>query len=193
MLVLMPQKRFPGMKIWTDKRGNSWTIRIHFQKIGGREECVGVEMWAGTPPDDQRSDRVPLRPLRAEDVRKPPLGKVIDEIRALAVTQAIASRDLDVETPLSPEAEEYLNQRVAAFAGSQPTGHPRIYGPDHFAEVAEVYREAWATTGKPLVAISKKWNVSKSAAAKWVARCRNEFDLLPKTDRGVVKITEEKS
>jgi hypothetical protein len=191
-------RRIPAERRWPDPLNGPWTIRLHFKKIAGREECVGFEIWGGSP-DDARPSIVdlPSVPLRAIDVRRPPFAELVDAARRSAVEHArrlLASEDpsslqneLDEVSPLSPEVRDYLQQRVASFADGSTTGRPRLYGPEHFNEVAAVYRLAWAETGKPLVAIAEQWSVSKSAAAKWVARCR-EMKLLPETERGVPRI-----
>jgi transposase len=49
--------------------------------------------------------------------------------------------------------------------------------------VAEVYRDALERGEAPTKAIQEKFPASKSAAAKWVAKCR-ALGLLPPTTRG---------
>jgi hypothetical protein len=74
--------------------------------------------------------------------------------------------------------------------GDPPRGRKPLYGLEHFSAVAAVYIEAEV---KPTQAVANHWKVSKSAAAKWIARCR-ELGLLPKTTRGVMKaVTPEPS
>ena len=70
-------------------------------------------------------------------------------------------------------------------------GRPPKYGPEHWQDVARIYREAYEKTPNrtPTRAVarhfSKVWKkqVSETAAAKWVARCR-ALGLLPKTTQG---------
>jgi hypothetical protein len=189
---------------WPHFVDGPFTIRLHWQKIAGREECVGFEMWRGTPPtpDGEVSpDGLPFGPLRAGDIRKPNFGDLVDQSRRDAVRRAQATLDSEIPSPfqpalednqpLSPEVRLYLQERVASFGDGAPIGRPPQYGREHFEAVADVYRQAWSTTGKPLVAITERWpGTSKSAAAKWVAKCR-EMELLPKTGRGIAKIEEE--
>lgn len=183
---------------WPDPVNGPWTMLLHFQRLGGREECVGFEIWGGTPPARHTSGRDPLpfRPIRAVDVRRPPFAELVDGARRMAVGSARrllaeeeASEDRPGDGPLEPAVRAFLQERAAAFGGRKAAGRPPTYGPDHFAEVADVYRAAWAETGKPLEAISERWNVSKSAAGKWAARCR-EMGLLPRTSRGVPRVEE---
>jgi hypothetical protein len=200
----MSSARIPAELRWPHFVDGPFTVRLHWQKIAGREECVGFEMWAGTPDDDNRtpeSQRLPYRALRSGDIRKPNFGDLVDQSRRAAVKDAQTSLDSEIPSPfqpelednapLSPEARDYLRQRVASFGDGSPIGRPPQYGREHFEAVADVYRQAWANTGKPLVAITERWpGTSKSAAAKWVAKCR-VMELLPKTGRGIAKIEEE--
>jgi len=197
----MPEARIPAVIRWPHRVKGPWTIRLHFKKIGGREECVGFEFWGGSPVDESPAyGPLPPKVLRAADIRKPPFAELVAASREAAVQGAqrllesadpAAERpDTDEATPLDPATEQYLRQRVVAFGDGSAAGRPQMYGPEFYAEVADVYRKAWKKTGKPLVAIMEQWPVSKSAAAKWVAKCR-KMDLLPKTQRGIPKIEEE--
>jgi transposase len=49
--------------------------------------------------------------------------------------------------------------------------------------VAEVYRDAWARGEPPTRGVADHFTISKSAAAKQVAKAR-EMGLLPPTSRG---------
>jgi len=58
-----------------------------------------------------------------------------------------------------------------------------LYGLDHFAEVAQLYRRAWlADDPAPTKRVAERWSVSWSAAAKWVARARG-LGHLGKTEK----------
>ena len=53
-----------------------------------------------------------------------------------------------------------------------------LYQPEHFASVAETYRAAFAAgSAAPTKAVAQAFSVSRSTAAKWVARAR-EMGLL---------------
>jgi transposase len=49
--------------------------------------------------------------------------------------------------------------------------------------VADIYRDALEHGEAPTSAVAAKFVVSKSAAAKWVAKCR-KLGLLPPTTQG---------
>jgi transposase len=59
----------------------------------------------------------------------------------------------------------------------------RAHPPEHYAEVAEVYRTAYRLQQSPTQAVADQFKVEKSTAAKYVARAR-ERGLLPQTSRG---------
>lgn len=69
--------------------------------------------------------------------------------------------------------------------GQAPRGVGRRpeYGPDHWAEVAAVYLAAYERGEHPTKAVREHFHRSASAAAKWVARCR-EAGLLEPTRPG---------
>ena len=59
------------------------------------------------------------------------------------------------------------------------------HGPEHFAEVAQVYRDALACqVPSPTRQIALRFNVSRSTAAKWVSEARRR-GLLGPTRQGV--------
>ena len=65
----------------------------------------------------------------------------------------------------------------------KPTGRPPMYGPEHFAKVASIYREAYAAGKTPTRVVARRFKTTEAAAAKWVAKCRT-IGLLPPTTRG---------
>jgi hypothetical protein len=72
--------------------------------------------------------------------------------------------------------------------GSKPRGRPKgtdTYSPQHWEQVAEVYREARnnGTTGGPTIAVSEHFHIEYSTAATWISRCRTK-GFLPQTTPG---------
>lgn len=64
-------------------------------------------------------------------------------------------------------------------------GRPPAHGDEHFRQVAEEYARALAAGEPPRVAVAERWNVSLSAAAKWIARARDsDKGFLDPTTRG---------
>lgn len=56
----------------------------------------------------------------------------------------------------------------------------RRYPPEHFADVARVYRSN-VEGGRPTLSVADAFGVGKSTAAKWVARARSLGYLAPTT------------
>ena len=141
---------------WRDLRCRLW-----YSEVEGRMELVAIHLEV---MDGGRA-------LTATDLRSVRLGELADEHRPLLV--------FDVS-----EGEQRIAPRFYPKSRKRRGGRPPIYGPDHWIEVARVYREAYA--GKrltPTRAVATHFDVSVTAAVKWVAKCR-ELGLLPKTTQG---------
>src|ERR1035437_4968419 len=120
----MATQRIPGSLRWPHPVEGPWTIRLHFKKMAGREECIGFELWGGTPTDQDSPSPLPSRPLRAADIRKPPFAELVGRSRRDAVERAQAVLDSEQPSPFQPEMEDnppllpetrdYLQQRLAA-------------------------------------------------------------------------------
>jgi len=63
------------------------------------------------------------------------------------------------------------------------SGGPMNGSGDSLAEIARAYRAAWQSGAAPTVAVAERFSLSRSAAAKRVARARSA-GLLPPTTRG---------
>lgn len=156
-------------------------VTLHFARVDGRVECIGVDVrtfrWKGEPHPARRLPRTEPRPITTTDLRGLRLAEIIEVERAKLARFLFAdSGDEDWDaTPWAAGVVEAWEPKAR--------GRPRIYGPEHFAEVARVYREADARSRTPTRAVARHFGVSQAAAAKWVARCR-ELGLLPPTTRG---------
>lgn len=161
------------------KEGPLW-VALHWATLNGRNECVGVTIvnggWLRRGGDDEGSDfeALPgkslddLAPLRATQVRIP-IDRMVSEHRRAAAALPDGAREI---------ALGIRGWKVPAVRG---------WGPDHLFAVAQVYLETWQAGGNPTSAVAEHFDVSKSAAAKWVARCRDpEVGLIPPTTRGKV-------
>lgn len=182
--------------LWPDQDRGPWQLGLYWAEVAGRIECVGMELrsvprvgeeeppgsrWRGTrhrPPD------VP-EVLTSMVLRDLPIGRIVQGTKQ---SQAVfrrwwASRE--------KERRRELVGRAEAWEAGRHAGGPRGYGFQHFEEVAAIYRRALEApdpatgTGraKPTAAVAEHFGVSKSAAAKWVARART-MDLLPPARRG---------
>lgn len=161
--------------LWPDPMTGPFWIGLYWAPVDGRNECVGVTIfrgaWLDTSTDSPELELLPgeaLQPLHSTDLRIP-LNRLAREHHEWA-------------TDLDGEAGE-IARHIRGWTDNLPTvaGWP----PDHLATVAQVYRAAWQANQHPTKAVAEHFNVSKSAAAKWVGRCRAPgVRLLPPTERG---------
>jgi hypothetical protein len=157
-----PIKRGPFP--WPRKSG-PFEVTLRFEWVEGRWECVSVHLDA-----IDAADRKPAT-ITSSLLRKLPLRRFIGQ---LVTFKAALTTEEDGIT--------YRFERDYTAIGPKG-GRPPTHGLDHFVEVAQVYREAYGENRTPTRAVAKHFRVTPSAAAKWVARCR-ELGLLPKTSRG---------
>jgi hypothetical protein len=161
---------------WPDRETGPYVVRVYFDTISGRPECVGMEMWGKTllPKNPVKG----VTPLTAQAVRIP-LGEITAESRKAFLDMAdrwsAGSPDPKLLKAMNETREEWDAQR---------SGRPRRYDAKHWAQVAQVYQEAWQRGERPTAAVVAKFGVSKNVAAKWVNRLRSEMHLLPPTTRG---------
>jgi hypothetical protein len=145
---------------WPDASG-PWKLVFRWAEVGGRFECVGLDMHAvGRQPD----------PLTTSTLRSVNLAALIDEQRPRLRRRKVSARSAS----LSPKPEDEQTRR----------GRPPTYGADHFVQVAQIYAEAWDRSENPTRAVAEWGDVSQSTAAKWVYRARHQFGLLGPTSRG---------
>jgi hypothetical protein len=119
-------------------------------------------------------------------------------LRSIRLAELIDKHFVTFKTRLTSQDSDgtvYTIETGDYTATRRRGGPPPKYGPEHFAEVARVYREAYSNNRKPTRAVAQHFTrklrhgVSESAAAKWVFRCRN-LGLLPQTTRGKARAVE---
>lgn len=140
---------------WPNASG-PWKLVFHWAEVGGRFECVGL---------DVRAVRKQPDPLTTSTLRSLNLASMIDEHRPRFRRRKVSVR----RTPVADE--------------STRRGRPPFYGVDHFVKVAQIYAEAWSKGKNPTQAVAEWAVVSQSTAAKWVYRAR-QYGLLGPTPRG---------
>jgi hypothetical protein len=150
---------------WRGKDG-FYDVTLRFAPIEGRMECVGIDVQPVPGP----------RTLTAVALHSLPLGKLIEKRRKEAGDVVVT-----VDTV---GAIAWVGQPVVVTV-TRRGGRPPKYGPEHWQEVARIYREAYehSKNRTPTRAVARHFRVSDTAAAKWVAKCRH-LGLLPKTTRG---------
>ena len=158
---------------WPDEERGPWTAVFTWANSDGTALLVGVDLhgfdgswrdlgrpWAGT---DQPSPAE----LKSEVWRSIPLGQLADRAYEQVVEKFIRH---------SAHSDPALDAK--GIVGVKRGGRPPLYDREHFVEVARVYREA-KDRRRPTEAVAEHFGVSKSAAAKWIARASiAEFRLL---------------
>lgn len=176
-----------GALLWPDPRRGPWGIRGNFATVDGRAECVGLVIWRGAKqdPDDPALyhplSRASLAAIRAGELRALPFAAIIDRLRRRAAS--------DFGPPVLAHVERLLERGIDAeqspWDDRGKIGAPRRYRLSHFVAVAETYLAAWDAGDQPTRAVADKFQVSRSAAAKWVARARSdELELLTPAEHG---------
>jgi hypothetical protein len=160
---------------------NGRRVEVRFAEVRGRLICIGLEVGphvvdipnkGETFVNVQDSD---LRPLAATDIRMP-LRRLVDLALEHAVMVRAGSDNFATDVEMLARDAAVLD--AARSEPRKRTGRPPAYSPEHYAQVARVYREHERTGGRtPTKAVQDRFSVSKSAAAKWVARAR-ELELL---------------
>lgn len=152
--------------IWEDPAGR-WRYELRFELLDSRMQCVKIQLHAPTGAG-----------LTSADLRRFPIGRLFGEARV----RMVAAEKWVAET-VPDKRDEALAQVKAWEASQAGRPGPKGLGGSHFAEVAELYRREAALGRKPTKAVSTHYQVSKSAAAKWVARART-MGLLPPARKG---------
>ncbi len=171
--------------LWPHPGKGPWVVTLWFAELDGRMECVGLDLRSFDTDRDGRPKGHPdrdLRRLTATTKRELPLAELIDKRLEL-----YAEHLLDVSEHGSGQEQLAADKPLRALAATprrNKPGRPPALGSDHFREVARVYSEAFkAGLKNPTARVAEWGHVSKSAAAKWVARAR-AMGLLPPTSRG---------
>ncbi|HVC15443.1 MAG TPA: hypothetical protein VND62_11355 [Acidimicrobiales bacterium] len=167
---------------WPDADSGPYTVRMVVVLAEGRPWVGRIEidglaqLGMGQPGS--------VTPITSESIRVP-VAQLLHE--ALEVIR----QDRAAHPP--PPGHDYFEQlatnedKVALSAHGKPGRRPH-YGREHFEKVARVYSEALAAGYPPTAEVARKFNVSTSAAAKWVARCRRPpLGLLPPTTKGAAR------
>lgn len=157
------------------------TIRFRFRTINGRLECVGVEVIRERHPITTSF----MREIRWSELIEAKKQINLKRAHSWARRKGLPTSRLPSTAELIQEAERMIPEWEASL-GSGRGGRPRELQPEHFATVAEVYSAAFAAGIPPTREVAQRFNVSRSTAAKWVARAR-DARLLPRTKQRVAR------
>lgn len=152
---------------WQDPTGRMWTYTLIFRLVKGRVECSRLLLEA---PEGGSISAALLRGF--------PLGHAMEKSRRTNETTARWAAEA-----VPGRREEQLAQARLWHEARAGRSGPKGYGAEHFAEVATIYQREALLGTKPTLAVAEHFVVSKSAAAKWVARAR-VMGLLPPARKG---------
>jgi hypothetical protein len=144
-------------------------VQTEWDDVDGRFECVSLLVTS-------HSGR---RPITATLVRRMPVARVIDDERRDRIAGWDRVHAHVAHTYGSDPSADAHVERVKAMY--EKGGRPR-YPDDHWEHVAKVYRDSFAAGDNPTKSVADTFTVSRSAAAKWVARCR-DYGLLGRTEQ----------
>jgi len=163
---------------WPNDAVGPWLVTVWSDLHDGMPRCVGIEVksFKDITGDGDLDPAYEPRELTAAGLRAVPLGLMVRRAHSQAA---------DAYARAAEAVPDRAAELLAVSARFDAAGPPRRYGAEHWREVAAVYSEA-ANRGAPTEAVRRHFHLSKSAAAKQVARCR-EMGLLPPTSRGRIE------
>ena len=185
---------------WPDPLEGPFALRVTVGLIDGVLSIIGLELFGdrvghGLFPAAPKDGGMDLSEFSFPNVA---LGDTPHRIDAKVLRELAPGRLLEEYKQTNrEELEIFLRQYGTAAAASDygqfllaqvkrtkaTRSRSVTYGRPHWQAVAEVYRDALEHGEAPTLAVAAKFVVSKSAAAKWVAKCR-KFGLLPATTQG---------
>ena len=162
-----------------------WHISLIFWLVDGRYELSDFRIYSRSSNRHLRRRPSPSV-LNASVLRAVNLGYLIHAgRRSLADrlrwhTTMIVREEGYRELMSDPSPNEWLEEVPRAIDRIENPPPRRRYDQDHWKHVAAVYDKAWRAGLPPTKAVAEHFDVTRSAAGKWVTICRKQ-DLLPPT------------
>lgn len=166
---------------WAAPDGRKYLVALHFEDSDGGPRCVGVQLWAARHPEEADASVE----IDTTVWRSVPLGRLIREatVRQVELAEAVARHHERLAALYGGEVSVIRAEAEASLEAWSRRGPAPRYGREHFAAVAETYAAALVAGERPTKAVATRFVVSKSTAAKWVAKAR-DLGLLGSTERG---------
>jgi hypothetical protein len=197
----MAEEPWPAEVLWPDEKRGPWRVTIWWRTQHGEAVPVGFALrpWRENEFAQLKWDV----PLAAADLEFPeigsqlvkglPVGHLVEASRRKLIAELERTEE-DPPADLPEGFRQVLRDiRRDLLAATEKERHAlkqsrrgRDLGPDHYREVARVYAQAVREGRPPTDAVATHFSVSKSAAAKQVARARGRYGYLPPTTRGRV-------
>lgn len=172
----------PSVRSWPDEQVGPWEVVISWREgVGGAVVCTGLAL--------SLRQGAPVAAVTSTLVRALPVAALIAAARRERfaeagghLVEAVAEGQV---VDVSAKLLDGLTTASQAWS-AVPTGRRRELGPQHFRDVAAEYSKAENTGSPPLMAVEKRWTVSRPTASRWVKEAR-DLGLLPPTMRGVAR------
>lgn len=167
---------------WTDPAGRKWNITTEWAEIDGRAECVGVRIASFQPYTGsgegliEAADFRDVVAIKSTTLRAFPIS-VIEEARRRMARFPLDERASD---PVRRARDAFRAPRPRSLTGADGKPMPTA---EALGEVARVYSDSWRAGADPTKTVAETFTLTRSAAAKRVARAR-DAGLLPKTKQG---------
>jgi hypothetical protein len=168
-------------ELWVPERFELWVIEYDREHPPPEEpELVIILLY------EVADERMELRGLISDPIEVPEALDYLRKRRPLnewkryaLITLAGGQADAALDTSDLPKRERAkIVGEAMERAGQLPVAQRRNrITPEHLAEVANVYREAWRAGEHPTIAVQKHFGVSHSTAARWVGQARREKHL----------------
>jgi Helix-turn-helix domain len=162
------------------KPGHPRTV-LRFAPVDGRLTLVNVEIGSdiGLRLDDDAHVDEPVE-LHAASTRLPLKKWTLEILEERArFAERLAAGEVLKQDPRVAEAAKKTfvpSTRADLAAYKRPPGRPAIPA-DQIADAARVYSNALADGLPPTKAVAEHFHISRSAAAKWIARARAAGEL----------------
>lgn len=111
--------------------------------------------------------------ITADDLHSIPVRR----LAAAAVAVGLISPSDDAVPDSNPREVDWSRFNQPEKPERRRAGRPQTHGPEHFAQVAELARQARASGQSARRAIAERWTVGQPTADKWMRQAR-ELGLL---------------
>lgn len=153
---------------WKDHADREWLITLTFELVGEMVGCTGFRV----------SSRDGNHSVSASLIREIPIAGLIDQVLEEPSPKLLNLAGLPTINELRALASRGLGlmKEESSSQVHSMKGRPPVYGPDHYATVAQIYQ---ITPRRPTEAVATHFGVPRSRAANWVRKAR-ALDLIPK-------------
>jgi hypothetical protein len=146
---------------WADRADRQWMITLTFNILGDKVGCTGFKV--ASESGDQA--------VSASLLREIPISRLVDQVLMEPSPKLMALAGLPTINELQALASRGLGLMREGSPGKPNSGQgrPPVYGPDHYATVAQIYQ---VTPRRPTEAVAAHFGVPRSRAANWVRKAR---------------------